>query len=216
MLLVVATLPSAAVADVDPQPAVSPPASSPPAVSPDRPDPAAMQNMELRMRAQMEAMMAQMRASQVELRSDVLGVLTPQQRAFVATTIGELAVSAERDDAAAARRIDAALSPAQRQAILQVVSTNVARREAAFANLAQQNPGFPPGPPPLAQHIPSAPVPQRIETQAIGEPIAAGIGTSFAPYGALGQTSAGGAILSVLEMPIPQMFTPSIIMAQPH
>jgi hypothetical protein len=216
ILLVLATMPSAAGADGEPQPALSPPVSSPPAVPPDGPDPAIMQSMELRMRAQMEAMLAQMRTAQLELRRDVLGVLTSQQRAFVATTIGELAVSAQRDDAGAAGRIDASLSPAQRQAILRIVSTNMTRRAAELQNMVQQDQRSPAGLPPLAQHIPSQPAPPQLETRVEAAPIAAGISVSYGPYGAAGQTSAGGAILSVLEIPVPQLFTPPVMMVQPH
>jgi hypothetical protein len=223
ILLVVATMPSAAFGDGDPQPAVSPSVSSPPAVLPEAPDRATMQSMELRMRAQMETVRAQietvraqMRASQFGLRRDVLAVLTPQQRAFVATTIGELAVTVQRDDAAAAERIDAALSPAQRQAVLRIVSTNRLRRAAEFQNLVQQNHLLPEHLPASAQYAPTQPSPQELEAHANAGPIAAGVGSLYGLYGAAGQTSAGGAILSVLEMPVPQFFAPSIIVGQPH
>ncbi len=90
-----------------------------------------MQSIELRMRADGDRDLAGARLRNFLLRPDLLGVLTPQHRGFVATTIGALAGSAQRDDAAGAGRIDAALLQGERQALL----TNMTRRAAKFQNL---------------------------------------------------------------------------------
>jgi len=53
-----------------------------------------------------------------QLRSQILGALSPAHRSAVAQVIGDLAVSASPDPGAAAKRIDGVLSSSEQQAIL--------------------------------------------------------------------------------------------------
>ncbi len=53
-----------------------------------------------------------------QMRLQILQSLTPVHRRVVASTIGELAVSPNPDPATAARRIDALLSPGERQRVI--------------------------------------------------------------------------------------------------
>ena len=53
-----------------------------------------------------------------QARARILGSLTPAHRTLVAQIVGNLAVSANPDRATAVRQIDAALSPAEAQAIV--------------------------------------------------------------------------------------------------
>jgi hypothetical protein len=52
-----------------------------------------------------------------QMRSDMLGALTPQSKTLLATVAGQLATSPAPDVKAAAAQLDAALSPAEKQAI---------------------------------------------------------------------------------------------------
>jgi hypothetical protein len=76
---------------------------------------------------------ARMRSQQVELRHDLLAVLTPAQRSWIAATLGQLAVAADPDAAGAARRIDAALSPGQRQTVRKLAQVAAVRAQVAMA-----------------------------------------------------------------------------------
>jgi len=53
-----------------------------------------------------------------QMRMQILSTLTPVQRRSVAATIGELAIEPNPDPVAAAKRLDAILSPGARQRIL--------------------------------------------------------------------------------------------------
>ena len=91
-------------------------------------------------------------ALHTQLRSQILGALSPAHRSAVAQAIGDLAVSASPDPAAAAKRIDAALSPNERQAILSAhqsfAQQNRALMEQMRAQMASEMPSPPPGGPP--------------------------------------------------------------------
>jgi hypothetical protein len=76
------------------------------------PPPGGMQPM---MMQQMRAHMLQMHQ---QLRTEVLGALTPAHKALLASIAGELATATTPDFHAAADRLDAALSPAEKQAIV--------------------------------------------------------------------------------------------------
>jgi hypothetical protein len=96
----------------------------------------------LGMMHQMSAQMDQMHnlalASHLAMRATILGVLSPAQRALVASTIGQLAITPNPDRALAARAIDATLSAAQRQTIAASVIDAFDRDQAAFTRLALQ------------------------------------------------------------------------------
>lgn len=53
-----------------------------------------------------------------QMRTTMLAALTPQNRTLLGTVAGQLATSATPDVKAAAAQLDAALSPAEKQAIL--------------------------------------------------------------------------------------------------
>jgi hypothetical protein len=192
---------SAPPASIAPSPAPS--GSLAPAPSPPEPDPS--EPPELRqMQEQMERISIQMRASQVKLRHTILALLTPVERATVATVIGELAIAPDPDVTAAARRIDAVLSPAQRQAVLGAISAAELEREKLFADMVGQSQtiasqyggGGGPALPTLAPHVPAS------------APAAGGQGmTAFAMPGTAmvhemaPNLTAGGALIGLLVSP---------------
>jgi len=77
---------------------------------PDSPSPA--------MRQQMRANMQQMMKLHEHFRSQVLGSLSPAHKQLLASVVGSLAVQDKPDWRAAAKRLDAALSPSESSAIL--------------------------------------------------------------------------------------------------
>jgi Spy/CpxP family protein refolding chaperone len=63
-----------------------------------------------------------------QARTKILASLTPAHRALLSQIVGSLATSANPDEAAAARQLDAALSPGEAQAV-------IATHTAAFAQM---------------------------------------------------------------------------------
>ncbi len=143
----------------------------------------------------------------------VLGMLSPAQRQFVATTIGQLAIAPEPDIVAATQRIDAALSPAQRQAVLRLVAAEESQREAMFMEMvAQIQREMAVQTPPLAAQLPpGAGSPHSPSTvMQAGSAIAmSGPGMPFAS--APGQ-SAGLTLLLMLTSPGSSPFRPAPVM----
>jgi hypothetical protein len=70
------------------------------------------------MRQQFERMHTQMEQIRQTERSQMLGALTPAHRALLSSVAGQLTTSTNPDYRAAAARLDAALSPAEKQAVL--------------------------------------------------------------------------------------------------
>jgi hypothetical protein len=70
------------------------------------------------MQQTMQRFMAQEAQLHQQMRAQILSALTPVHRRAVAATIGELAIEPNPDTAAAAKRLDAMLSPGERQRIL--------------------------------------------------------------------------------------------------
>lgn len=83
----------------------------------------------------MRAAAAKQRALMESSRAKLFGSVTPAHRKLVAQIIGELAMSPKPDAQAAAKQIDAVLSPAEKKA---VIAANVASR-AQMASLRKQN-----------------------------------------------------------------------------
>ncbi|HTU71680.1 MAG TPA: hypothetical protein VMF11_15365 [Candidatus Baltobacteraceae bacterium] len=70
------------------------------------------------MRAQMHAQFQQIETMHRQFRAEVLGALTPAHKRLLASIAGNLAVSVNPDRRAAIAQLDAALSPAEKSAIL--------------------------------------------------------------------------------------------------
>ena len=64
------------------------------------------------------AQMQQLRQMHVQVRSQILGYLTPAHKALLAQIAGQLAISPNPDYDAAASRLDAALSASEKQNIM--------------------------------------------------------------------------------------------------
>jgi hypothetical protein len=107
-------------------------AQSPPPVGPP-PNPAAFK--------QLHEKMEQIHRN---LRSQVLGALTPAHRALLAHTVGDLAVAANPDPKAAAAKFDAALSASEKSAIQNAHKTAMtAMRQQMLAMRSQLHPQGP-------------------------------------------------------------------------
>lgn len=65
-----------------------------------------------------ERFMSQEMQLHQQMRWQILSALTPVHRRAVAATIGDLAIAANPDTAAAAKRIDSVLSPGERQRVI--------------------------------------------------------------------------------------------------
>ncbi len=154
------------------------------------------------MEAQMDRISQQMRASQIGLRHDLLALLMPAQRATVAMLVGELATAADPDVAATGHRIDTLLSPAQRQAVMRMITAEAASREKLFAAMVEQSQRAlsqfggdgspPPSAPPAVMHGSV----QRVSSGtafALPGPV---LSEGFAP-----SQSAGALLLAVLVSP---------------
>lgn len=87
------------------------------------------------------AQMQQMRQMHEQLRTQVLGYLTPAHKALLAQVVGDLATTANPNYDAAASRLDAALSPAEKKNILGAASEMHTRMQAMSPNM--------PSPPPM-------------------------------------------------------------------
>jgi hypothetical protein len=180
--------------------------------------------MQAQMGADLQRFAGQMRASQVELRRDVLVLLSPAQSAMVAATIGQLAVSPDGDPAGAARRLDAVLSPAQRAAIAAAVKADESRRQQIFLAIIAQTSrsmeairsgaqGQPQGAeagvrlaPPLSATVP--------HPSSLSDSVVVGSASGFAmrgpgvPLGPLQDRSAGALLLEILGSPLGLMSGP--------
>jgi hypothetical protein len=185
------------------------PAPSAAVVQPEAQPPAAFAHL----RADMERRAAQLRESQLTVRRTVLGMLSPAQRELVATMIGQLAIAPEPDIAVATQRIDAALSPTQRQAVLHLVAAEESQREAIFADMvAQSQREMAVQMPPLASQVPpdaGSPHSPAIVFQAGSAIAMSGPGMPFAI--APGQ-SAGLTLLLMLTSPGSSPFQPAPVM----
>ena len=73
-----------------------------------------------------------------QLRSQILGSLSPDHRTAVANVIGQMVISASPDPDAAAKQIDAVLSPAERQSILAAHGTFVTQTQTLMQQMHAQ------------------------------------------------------------------------------
>ena len=80
--------------------------------------------------AAMQQMHGQMEQIHKQARAQILGSLTPAHRTMLASVVGNLAISANPDRAAAARTIDASLSQSESRSIL---ATEAAARDQEHA-----------------------------------------------------------------------------------
>ncbi len=85
------------------------------------------------MRQHFEQMRRQMQQIHTSERAQILNSLMPAHKTMLATIVGQLAVSPNPDVAGAARRLDATLSPAEKQAILNA-SQNARTQERTLMN----------------------------------------------------------------------------------
>lgn len=113
------------------------------------------------MRQQFQAMHARMQQIRSTERSQILGALTPANRALLASVAGQLATSVTPDFKAAASRLDAALSAGEKQAILNAAQSARDQRRSLMQSMRSQMPARvnrPPMPnrPPHAQRTPDA------------------------------------------------------------
>lgn len=101
--------------------------------------------------AQMHGHMPAMNASQMQqmeqmhrqLRSQVLGYLTPAHTALLAQIAGQLATSPNPDYDAAASRLDAALSASEKSNIMNAANAVHARMRTMMKNMPNLPPGHP-------------------------------------------------------------------------
>jgi hypothetical protein len=113
-------------------------------------------------RQQMRADFEQMRKLHQQFRANVLGTLTPAHKQLLASIAGNLATSAQPDRKAAVQQLDAALSPAEKTAILNDAKQFHDQMKAQFAQMRSQfpKPNFSPRPrpsrSPRAKHAPDA------------------------------------------------------------
>jgi hypothetical protein len=99
---------------------------------------------------QMRQAFGQMRSQMETLhrneRTQILAALTPQHRALLASIAGELTTSATPDYDAAAKRLDAALSPSESQAVLRAAQNFRTQARSIMQNMRNQMPSPPNGP----------------------------------------------------------------------
>jgi hypothetical protein len=79
-------------------------------------------------------------------RTQILAALTPEHRALLASIAGELTTSATPDYDAAAKRLDAALSPSEAQAVLRAAQNARTQARSIMQNLRNEFPSPPNGP----------------------------------------------------------------------
>ncbi len=84
---------------------------------------------------QLHLQMAQLRR---QTRAQLLAALTPAHRTLLQTTIGQLALADNPDRKAAAARLDAALSPGEKAAILRISADAKTKRRALMDNFHRQ------------------------------------------------------------------------------
>jgi hypothetical protein len=98
------------------------------------------------MGAEMQQMHAQMQQVHAQARAATLAALSSAHRSLLASVVGQLAIAANPDPAAAARTLDAALSPGEKQAILRAHASARSQMEAMMtAARAQMTGAMPPG-----------------------------------------------------------------------
>jgi len=107
--------------------------------------------------AGMIRMHEQMMQARQQVRAQMLGALTPAHRTLLASVVGGLAVSPSPNVEAAAKQLDAALSPQESRAILDVEASFHAQMRAAMQSL--ENSGDVPKheAPPGEMHVKRAP-----------------------------------------------------------
>lgn len=86
-------------------------------------------------RRDFEQLHTQMQQIHSTERAQILAALTPAHKALVANVIGQLAISPTPDYDAAAKRLDAALSGAERQSILNAAQSARSRSMALMQNV---------------------------------------------------------------------------------
>jgi hypothetical protein len=88
-----------------------------------------------------------------QLRSQMLGALSPEHRTAVANIIGQMAISASPDPGGAAKQIDALLTPAEKQSITTAHGQFVDQSRTLMQQMMSQMKSTMPSPPPGApQH----------------------------------------------------------------
>ncbi len=88
-----------------------------------------------------------------QMRAQILSSLTPVHRRAIAAEIGDLAVSANPDPDGTAKRIDAILSPGERQRIIQAHQTFATQSRQLHEQMkAQLQQMMPTGRPPMGDH----------------------------------------------------------------
>jgi hypothetical protein len=100
--------------------------------APGSPDPA--------MRQQMHADMQQMMKLHQQFRAQVLGALTPAHKQLYASVVGGLAIAASPDPRAAAKQLDAALSPSESAAILNANTQFITAMKSLHAQMMANHP----------------------------------------------------------------------------
>lgn len=131
-------------------------AQEPPSGPPPTPNP--------QMRQQFEATHKQMEQIHAQERAQVLGALTPANRQLLATIAGQLATSTTPDYTGAARRLDAALSSSEKQAIVSASQTARQQMNSAMMRMRQQM-----GRPPMGMMGPGGGPPGAQRTLTAGE-----------------------------------------------
>lgn len=95
----------------------------------------------------MRQMMQRLEALHKQFRANVLAALTPAHHSLLASLVGQLAIAPSPDPQAAARKLDAALSSAERQRIASAEqsfrSQQRAPRDQMMAQLRRENPDMP-------------------------------------------------------------------------
>jgi len=91
-------------------------------------------------RRDFEQLHTQMQQIHTTERTQILAALTPAHKTLLANVVGQLAITASPDYDAAAKRLDAALTPAERQTILNA-SQNARTRAEALMQGAMPGPG---------------------------------------------------------------------------
>lgn len=99
-----------------------------------------------------------------QLRSQVLGALSPEHRTAVANVIGQLAISASPDPGAAAKQIDALLSPSEQQHIVNADTSFRNQSRVLMQQMMAQVKSQLPSPPSSAEQPSGPPRNQRIVT----------------------------------------------------
>jgi len=88
---------------------------------------------------QFDQMHAQMRQIRANERTQALNALSPQHRAMLSTMAGQLATSSNPNIDAAAARLDAILTPAEKQGVMNAVQNARAQQRSLFANMRAQS-----------------------------------------------------------------------------